>query len=193
MAPSLSWTHQRAAPPASVQRLPPVGFTHVLLPSSPSWSAPNPGLSTKSIKDFDTEKEWPLCLSGEEVVGSPQQLISSQLLRLSRKQGNSLPGKTSSNSNSEFVFHSKVIAKETVKQSGRQQLVSQVWGGLSGDVTKSPEPLLCPWWLNCLHGLMSWFFAAPEHVWTCSPWINNCWAKGPDAVPCCIPHVLCDL
>ena len=55
------------------------------------------------------------------------QLGWSQLFRLSSKQGNSLPGKTSSNSSSEFVFHSKVIAKETVKQCRRQQLLSQVW------------------------------------------------------------------
>ena len=57
-APFPCWRHlpcpeltQRAAPSASVQQLPPVGFTHVLFSTTcPSWSALNSGLSTKSMQ-----------------------------------------------------------------------------------------------------------------------------------------------
>lgn len=148
---------QGAASSAPAELLPPVGLVHVLFSTSrPSWSALNSRLS-KACAKTGTQWEWVQVSVERRWWEAHSHLGSSQLLRLSRKQGNSLPGKTSSNSNSEFVFHSKVIAKEAVKQYRHQQLLTGLTKrhddqGMSQEVQSL---LFVPKWLNILPGVMS--------------------------------------
>lgn len=141
-----------------------------------SWAALSSRLGTVFAKTLiqntnEYKSQW-IGGDGEPTANSG----SSQILRLSRKQGNSSSGKTSLNLNSEFVFQSKVIAKEPVKQYRWQPAPNtrmtkrHNYQGMSQEVQNLS---FVPEWLNFLSGLMSTFSTAFGRVCTCSPWINK--------------------
>lgn len=171
-------------------------FRHLLFSTSHlSQVQGAPGLAQSLQSLIQTKKEPKSQWIGGD--GEPKANSGlSQLPRLSRKQGNSLSGKTSLNLNSKFVFCSKVIAKKPVKQCRRQPAPNTTltkrdyYQGMSQEVQSLS---FVREQLNFLPGLMSTFFTAFGWVCTCSLRINKGLSARSRPVPCCIPDMLWDL